>query len=428
MVEMHHQRPMGLHTPRYRWLPTRLPKPDERRLVVLTGARQTGKTTLARFAYPTLRYSNLDSLEIRDQLRSVRADRWAQTVGPSVLDEAQKEPSVFEKVKFAYDDGALDFSVLLGSSRILLLERVKETLAGRAFLYELWPLMASEVRHSVDETPQAPLLDRLLGARASIAPVLEREPSVLLGEADARRKDAIEHLLRWGGMPELLRLDDDQRREWLRSYQQTYLERDLADLTRLADLEPFRALQSLCALRSGRLVSYAELGRDAGISAQTARRYLVYLNLSYQVVLLQPFRRNLTSAVVKSPKLHWIDLGLARHITRQWGEPSGEQFESFVVSEVHKWCSTMARDVGLSFYRTRSGLEVDLLIQTEHGVLGIEIKNRAKVDGADTRALRAVATELGAEWLGGLVVHRGEQLDVLHEQPAIWALPVHRLL
>jgi predicted AAA+ superfamily ATPase len=229
-------------------------------------------------------------------------------------------------------------------------------------------------------------------------------------------------------MPELLRLTDEDRREWLRSYQQTYLERDLADLTRLSDLEPFRALQTLCALRSGRLLSYAELGRDAGISAQTARRYITYLNISYQVVLLRPFRRNLTSALIKSPKIHWVDLGLQRHVTRQWGELTGEQFETLVVGEIHKWCSTMARDVALSFYRTRSGLEVDLMLQTSAGILGIEIKNRARVVRGDSSALRSVGSELGTEWLGGLVVYRGDRVERLDEELGIWAVPIHRLV
>ena len=118
----------------------------------------------------------------------------------------------------------------------------------------------------------------------------------------------------------------------------------------------------------------------------TARRYLEYLRLSYQVVLLQPYARNLTSATVKSPKLYWMDLGLLRHGTRAWGELTGPLFETLVVSEVRKWIDTVGRDVSLSFYRTRSGREVDLLITTRAGVIGVEIKNRARV-GSGRRAL-----------------------------------------
>ncbi len=115
--------------------------------MVLTGARQTGKTTLARACYPGLRYLNLDSIEDRDALRTLRTAAWGRTVGPAVLDEAQKEPSVFDKVKWAFDAGEVSFTVLLGSSRLALMQRVRETLAGRAFLFELWPLAAIELRH-----------------------------------------------------------------------------------------------------------------------------------------------------------------------------------------------------------------------------------------------------------------------------------------
>ena len=129
-----------------RWLAERLPMPDTRRLVVLTGARQTGKTTLARSRYAGIRYVDLDAVETRAALRELRTSAWASSIGPAVLDEAQKEPSVFGKVKYAFDEGSLSFTALLGSSRFLLLDRVRETLAGRAFVYDLWPLMASELR------------------------------------------------------------------------------------------------------------------------------------------------------------------------------------------------------------------------------------------------------------------------------------------
>ena len=412
---------------RFRWLGRRLVHPDKRRIVVITGARQTGKTTLARRRYPSLRYHNLDDLDVRAQLADVSARGWAESVGTAILDEAQKEPRVFDKVKYAYDAGEIDFSVLLGSSRILLLERVRETLAGRAFLFELWPLLLSEILHDEDAAPELPLIGRLLEEGASLDAVLRAMPEVLVGSPGAERREALEHLATWGGMPELLRLDDRDRREWLRSYQQTFLERDLSDLVRLADLEPFRSLQKLCMLRSGKLLSYSEIARDAGIGASTARRYLEYLRISYQVVLLQPFSRNLTSSVVKSPKLYWVDLGLLRQGTRQWGELTGELFESLVVGELHKWVGTMSPDTDVTFYRTRSGLEVDLLVTAPAGTIGIEIKKRSRTSGVDLRGLRLIARALDREWAGGLVVYRGDRVVCLDERAAIWAVPAHRL-
>ena len=412
---------------KFRWLGTRLPQTDQRRLVVVTGARQTGKTTLARAAYPDLRYVNLDDLEAREALRATRATAWARTVGPAILDEAQKEPSVFEKVKYAFDEGSLDFSALLGSSRILLLSQVRETLAGRAFLYDLWPLMLSELLAEAAASPQPPLLDALLRSHGPIDSLLEALPEVLLGDEEEARRSALDHLSLWGGMPALLPLSDEDRRLWLRSYQQTFLERDLTDLVRLSDLHPFRTLQQIVMLRTGQLLSFAELARDAAISPTTARRYLEYLDLSYQVVLVRPYAASLTSRLVKSPRLYWLDLGLLRSGTAQWGPPTGALFETLVVGECHKWISTLAAEARLYSYRTVSGLEVDLLAETPHGVLGIEAKNRGVVAVADGRAMAAVAEALGERWLGGLVVYRGRTIAPVRPEASIWAVPAHRL-
>jgi predicted AAA+ superfamily ATPase len=212
----------------------------------------------------------------------------------------------------------------------------------------------------------------------------------------------------------------------LRSYETAYLERDLADLARAVDLVPFRQFQRLAALRSGQLLVYADLARDAGQSPQLARRYMDYLTLSYQALLLPPYGTNLTSTIVKSPKVYWLDLGLLRQLTRYQGPVTGQLLETLVVTEVHKWVRTRELPVELAFYRTRSGLEVDLMITTPSGVLGIEVKAGRRVGPGDHRALRDVGAAIGARWLGGLVVYQGEHVEPL--APGIWSMPVHRLL
>ncbi len=418
---------MKTDSQRFRWLATRIPPPSERRLVVITGARQTGKTTLVRRRYPALRYLNFDALEDRERSSAVAASAWALSVGPAVIDEAQKAPGVFEKVKYAYDAGEIDFSVLTGSSRILLLDQVRESLAGRAFLYELWPMMASEIPHAVGATPEPPLLDRLLGP-GRVAAVLREAPAVLLADEAERRRAALRHLAAWGGMPELLRLGDEDRRMWLRSYQQTYLERDVADLARLRDLEPFRRLQRICMARAAQLLSYSDLSRDAAVPVSTVRRYLEYLELSYQLVRLPPYSGNATSTLVKAPKLLWTDMGLLRQTLQLWGPAEGAWFENLVIAEVHKWVSTCGRDAVLCFYRTRSGLEVDLVIQTPAGVIGMEIKSRPRADPKDLRGLRALASVLGDRFRGGLVVTDGDLVEELDRNLGIWAVPAYRLV
>lgn len=394
---------------------------------MLSGPRQTGKTTLVRQRYADLRYLNLDDHRVRELLRGTAASAWARDVGPAVLDEAQKEASVFESVKYAFDERSIDFSVLLGSSRMLLLEKVTETLAGRAFLYELWPLTLSELLSGVDEEPELPLLDRLLDE--PVQQVLRATSAVLLGDEAEHRRRALRHLESWGGMPELLQLDDDERREWLGSYQQTWIERDLADIARLGDYLQFRNLQRLAMLRSGQLLNHAELGRDAKVAASTVRRHLGWLFLTFQLIELPPFHRNLTSTLVKSPKLYWTDVGLLRQGTGQWGPATGALFETLVVAEVHKWLKTRGRAERMAFYRTRSGLELDLLVGDDAtGWLAIECKARAGAHRSDLGPMRRVAVALGELWRGGLVVHRGERIELLDAELNLWGVPLDRLL
>lgn len=410
----------------YRILEQRLPASDKRRLVLLTGARQTGKTTLAKRCYAGLRYVNLDAPENRETVRSVASPFWARDIGQAVLDEAQKEPIVFEKVKFAYDDGTLTFSVLLGSSQILLLKKIRESLAGRIAIFELWPLTMAEIFNNSSNAPTGlPLLDDLFSDK-DCDDIFGNQPSVLLAEEDAPRRRAQDYLLKWGGMPALLSLPIEERRQWLKDYEYTYLERDVADLARLDDLMPFRKFQRLAAMRSGCLLNYAELARDAAVSADTARRYLEYLRLSYQTFLLPPYQANLTSTVIKTPKTYWLDIGLLRHLTGAYEAVTGEIYESMVVAEWFKWMKTMDRDGELYFYRTRSGLEVDMLFESPAGVIGMEIKSRSILAARDVTGLNEIAGALGKRWRGGLVIYAGNELKRIGT-PQIWAVPSHRL-
>ncbi len=290
-----------------------LPLADQKRIVILTGARQTGKTTLVKSRYADLTYLNLDAAEYREIAGSTSALAWHRVIGPAVIDEAQKEPSVFEKIKFAYDAGDISFSVLTGSSQILLLKNIRETLAGRAFLFELWPLLQSELHpDSTKQAPSPPLLHKII-VQPDLSDVLTQTPPVLFGDQEMDSIETENHLLKWGGMPGLLPLSEQERWKWLKDYCYLYLERDLGDLAKLDDLRPFQKFQKLAALRSGKLLNYSELARDTGISVDTARRYLEYLKISYQSMTLQPFYRNLTSRVIKSPKLYWTDMGILRH-------------------------------------------------------------------------------------------------------------------
>ena len=411
---------------KYRFIEDYMPKPDLRRLIILTGARQTGKTTLSRYKYPHLNYINLDSPENRDLLKSISSASWAKSVGNAIIDEAQKEPVVFEKVKYAYDDGGISFCLMLGSSQILLLKKIRESLAGRVSIYELWPLMMSELYWDADSKHiKPPLIDRFF-SKENFNNIFNDVSEVLLDKIDQKYHEAESHLLQLGGMPALLSLPDSERWKWLKDYEYTYLERDLADLARLDDLGPFRTFQKLSALRSGKLLNYSELARDASVSVDTARRYFEYLKLSYQVLLLQPYHKNITSSVIKTPKLYWLDIGLLRQLSGFREELSGEIYETMVVGEIMKWIKTTQKNAELYFYRTRSGLELDILLQTENGIIGMEIKARKQISSSDLRAMKEVALGLGKEWRGGMVIYQGNSIKKIAE-PNIWTVPSRRL-
>jgi uncharacterized protein len=403
---------------------SRLPAITGHHLVMLTGARQTGKTTVAKQSYSSLPYFNLDAVEYRRQLAGVSSFSWGKTVGNAVLDEVQKEPSLFEKVKFAFDEQAISFSVLLGSAQLLLLKKIKETLAGRVLIYELWPLLFSELV-SGENKPPLPLIAKMLQT-GEVENLCKRETPRIFGPQAEHLHSTENYLCQWGGMPGLLHLNDDLRWQWLKSYEQSYLERDLEDMVRLHDLEPFRTFHRLAALRSGSLLSFSELARDAALSVETARRYIEYLKISYQTFLLQPYTRNLTSSLVKTPKLYWTDMGLWRQLTGTREGLSGQAFENFIVSEILKLAKTLDLKAEFSFYRTRSGMEIDLFCKTNNGVLGMEIKSRDTIASSDYSNLCAVAKALGKEWLGGLVIYRGDEIRNLTD--SIWAMPSTRLL
>lgn len=390
---------------------------------MLTGARQVGKTTLARDRYGRdLRYLNFDSSGERDRVATVPTEAWAETVGPAILDEAQKAPAVFEKVKWAYDEGRLDFSVLLGSSRILLLDQVRESLAGRVFLFELWPLTIAELVPFFGGTlPERPAIASLVESAEPLESLLSPELAGSVGPEIGAAQAAVEHSLTWGGMPPLLQYAPEERFAWLDAYQTTYLERDLGDLAQLRNLDAFSSCHRLAALRAGRLLSFSDLARDASLPVTTARRYLRYLELSYQTFHLTPWSDNAGSRLIKAPKMIWIDLGIQRVLSGQTGGLSGEQYETDVVAQILTTLWSLGVRFRPSFLRTAGGLEVDLILETEHGVIACEIKSRATASTRDAGGIEKARHFFGNRFRGGLVIHRGHEVGRLTD--GTWAMP-----
>ncbi len=403
-----------------------------RPVTVLTGARQTGKTTLVRDLLPAAGgasavYLSLDDPDERLRLAADPVRLLDHDDRLVILDEVQKQPGLLDAVKLLADRRAGHRFLLLGSAQILLLRQVRETLAGRATLLELWPLALVERV----EGQEAPLsgLDRIWQeGEAAVRRLAEASPS-----ADAARRWrglAEEHVL-WGGYPALEPLPAEERPVWLRDCRRTYLERDLADLGRVADLDRFALAQTLLAARSARLLSYSGIARELGVAVNTVRRYVRFLELSYQAVRLQPLLPNATARLVKSPKLYWTDPGLARSLTERAGPPDGALFETAVLDELLRWVSWQPAPPSLHFFRTRAGREVDFVLHAAGRVLALEVKAGQRAHRTDARPMVEVLDTLhlpGAArdaWRLGLVVTRGREVEPL--APGVWAVPDWRL-
>lgn len=399
-------------------------------ITVLTGARQTGKTTLVRELLPASGgpesvYLSLDDPDERLRLAADpvrRLDHGARLV---VLDEVQKQPDLLDAVKLLADRRRGHRFLLLGSSQILLLQKVRETLAGRATLLDLWPLALVE---RVDEREVPPSgLDLVWREGESALETLDLSP-ISADEVRQRRARAEDHW-RWGGYPALEALGEADRAVWLRDFRRTYLERDLADLGRVADLDQFALAQNLLAARTAQLLSYSEVARELGVAVNTVRRYLRFLEISYQVVLLPPLLPTMTARLVKSPKLYWTDPGLACSLAGA-GAAERALFETGVLAELVRWRSWQPDPPELHFYRTRAGREIDFVLQGRSRLLAVEAKASDRAHRTDARSLvefldgQIPGVPFGTDRLG-LVVTRGREVERLG--PRVWAVPAWRL-
>ena len=336
-----------------------------------------------------------------------------------------------ETVKACYDQHPDVRYVLLGSSQIMLMKGIRETLAGRAAIQHLYPLTLPEMMTTDwSDTIQNSRLVRWLSDDPERDPGEYLEGVVSIDERYAGAKYHWERFLQWGGMPALTHtdFDDEDRRKWLEDYFSSYLQRDLTDLGRINDLEPFIRAQQAIALRTSKLINFTELGRLAGITSPTAKKFMQYLEISYQVQLLPAFYRNPEKRLAKQPKVVFIDPGVRRGILRKSGVLDGLEWESAVIAEIFK--QIKAADLPINFFhlRTLDGKEVDLLIECEKGFVAVECKMTAKASRKDFQAMRNLTDLLDKPLLAGIVicnedaVHRWEKAFPLYSVPAAWLL------
>lgn len=315
-------------------------------VLTLTGPRQSGKTTLSRMAFPDRPYVSLENPAQREFAKEDPVAFLERYGEGAIIDEAQRVPQLFSYLQGLVDEDPRPGRFLLtGSQNLALVDALTQSLAGRTTLTELLPLSLAEIRRF-----PAPPSD-------------------------------LDTLLWQGGYPRIYERNLPAA-EWLADYTATYVERDVRQLLQVGDLLLFQTFLRLCASRTGQLVNLSSLANDCGITQPTARAWLSVLEASYLVFRLPPFFANLGKRLIKTPKLYFYDSGLAANLLNI-ETPSqlathplrGALFETWVVSEVAKAYLHRGRRPRLSFYRDRSGLEIDLVVEKGADLLLVEIKS-----------------------------------------------------
>lgn len=385
-------------------------------VVLINGARQTGKSTLVKGLEPKARYLTFDDPAV---LAAAQADPFgfiAALKGPVCLDEVQRAAGIFLAIKAQVDkDRTPGRFLLTGSANILLLPQIADSLAGRMEVLALWPLSQSEIA----DHPLS-LIDCVFQGTFA-----DRYPY--------DRQDFIERMTA-GGYPEALGRRSERRREaWFDSYLSTILLRDVRDLAQIEGLTELPRLTQLLAARSGGLLNAAELSRTSGIAQTTLKRYLTLLETLFLIRLVPAWSSNLGKRLQKSPKLFLSDYGLMAHLQglsttallSGHGLP-GDLVEAFVHSELAKHQTWAGMRTNLMHYRTSTGVEVDFVLENRRNELvGIEVKAATTIASKDFNGLRHLRETTPQQFRRGIVFYTGEQ--VVHFDEQLIAVPLSML-
>lgn len=367
--------------------------------VVLTGPRQSGKTTLLRRLFgDTCRYVSLEPPDVRTAATEDPRGFLELHPAPVIFDEVHNTPDLLPYVKEKIDaDRARNGQYLLtGSQNLLLAEKVTESLAGRAAMLRLLPLS----RREAEGRPQHDLVWER--ARSSSW----RSPQAFGG--------LWESFLR-GGYPELAVQPWRDASLWYASYIQTYLERDVRGLRQVGDLTQYQNFLRLLAARSAQLVNLTDVARDLGVAVNTAKAWLSVLEATYQVIVLRPYFANVGKRLVKTPKVYFTDVGMLCHLAglkdpehAASGPMSGAIMETAVLLEIVKTLTHRGIDPRVYFWRTQAGTEVDFVVDTGAGIVPIEVKLSATPRPAMAAAIRTFQRDMGSTAMPGYVVHPGD--------------------
>lgn len=328
-------------------------------VVVITGPRQSGKTTLAKATFPDKPYLSLEDPDIRALAESDPRRLLSSYPDGAILDEAQRVPQLFSYLQTIVDSHLKPgMFILTGSQQFGLLSGITQSLAGRAGMVQLLPFSVAELR-ATDRLPAT--VDQLL-VTGCYPPLYDRSIA-----------------------PE----------DWFASYVTTYVERDVRQLINVRDLSLFQRFIRMCAARTGQLLNLSAMANDCGISHNTAGAWLSVLEASYLVHLLRPHHKNFNKRLVKMPKLYFCDVGLAAWLLGirkpeeiTFHAQRGNLFETMVVAEFLKTCWHDGRPSNLTFWRDSKGLEIDLILERGEDLTPVEIKSGATVASDYLDAIR----------------------------------------
>jgi uncharacterized protein len=376
---------------------------SDTRIVTLNGARQAGKSTLARLAAQASPNALVRLLDDPATLRAARDDPagFVEHDGLLVIDEVQLAPELFRSIKVVVDtDPRPGRFLLTGSAQILALRQLPDALPGRMEIVELWPFSQGEI----DRCP-----DAFIDAAFARGPGLSRTSTL-------RKRDYLERVIR-GGFPEAVRRSPRRRAAFLDSYLTNLIERDVGELATIERRGDLRRLLALLAGRSGGLLVPATLAAASGIPRTTLNRYLALLTAVFLIKEIPAWSTGQTQRAIGTPKLTFVDTGVATHLIGQdatrLGEPdgaAGPMMETFVLMELARqltWCSERPR---LYHYRTKEKIEVDAVLETPDGrVVAVEVKAGATVRTEDLAGLRHLYRRLGSRFVAGYVLYTGQQ-------------------
>lgn len=367
--------------------------------VVLTGPRQSGKTTLLKHTFgKASRYVSLEPPDIRAAAAADPRGFLAMNPPPVIFDEVQYAPDLLPYIKEQIDARRSRHGqyFLTGSQNLLMTEHVTESLAGRAAMLRLLPLSQREA----NGRPLDPLPWESSKKRSAAQPAPQSE---------------LWRELLCGGYPELVANPDRDVALWQSSYVQTYLERDVRSLRQVGDLTSFQSFLRTLAARSGQLLNLTEMARDLGLAVNTAKAWLSVLEATYQIIVLRPYHANVGKRLVKTPKIYFADTGLLCYLVglkdpahAAAGPLGGAIFETAVVLEIVKAIVNRGEEPQIYFWRTSTGVEVDFIVEHGDELIPIEAKLSATPRTSMASGIQSFRQDLGQKVGQGYVIHPGD--------------------